>query len=63
MVRALNAAPMQPAQKNARTTIGMNLRSTRHGRPQRRKREAVEVVSCCAEDAAELQRARKPFRR
>jgi hypothetical protein len=43
------------ARKNARSrTIGMNLRSTRSGRPQKRKREAAEVVSCCAEDVEPL---------
>ena len=43
------------ARKNARTrTIGMNLRSTRPGRPQRRNREAGEVVSYCAEDVEPL---------
>jgi hypothetical protein len=47
--------------KNARArTSGMNPRSTR---PQRRKREVVEVVSCCAENAAEPLYAQKPFRR
>jgi hypothetical protein len=54
--------PERTAQKNARTrTIGMNLRSTRPGRPQSRKPEAVEAVSCCVEDAGpfrwRLQRA------
>jgi hypothetical protein len=40
------------AQKNARTrTTGMNQRSTR---PQSRKPEAVEAVSCCVEDAGPL---------
>jgi hypothetical protein len=36
--QAQDAMPARTAQKNARTrTIGMNLRSTRPGRPQRRK--------------------------
>ena len=51
---------VRTAQKNARTrTIGLNLRSIRPGRSQRRKRAALEVASWCAEDAAGLRRARK----
>ncbi len=50
--QAQDAMPARTAQKNARTrTIGMNLRSTR---PQSRKPEAAEAVSCCAEDAGPL---------
>jgi hypothetical protein len=50
--RVKDAMPARKVQKNARIrTIGMSLRSTRPGPPQRRKREAAEVVSCFAEDA------------
>ena len=53
--QAQDAMPARRAQKNARTrTIGMNLRSTRPGHPQRRKPEAAEVASCYAEDAGPL---------
>ena len=48
--------PARTALKRARArTIGMNLRSTRPGRPQKRKSEAAEVVSCSAEDVKPLQ--------
>ena len=62
--QAQDAVPARTAQKNARNpTIGPNLRPTRPGLPQRRKREQVEAVSCCAEDAEplrwRLQRARE----
>ena len=51
MERAKDAMPARTAQNNARSrTIAMSLRSTRPGRPRNPNREAVEVVSCCAED-------------
>jgi hypothetical protein len=55
---ARDAMPARMAQKSARTrTIGMNLRSTR---PQSRKPEAAEAVSCCAEDAGPLRWRSRP---
>jgi hypothetical protein len=57
MEQAQDAMSARTALRNARTrTSALNLRSTRPGRPQRLNREAVEVVSYCAEDVEPLRR-------
>lgn len=65
MLPAPNAMPAPMVQKRAKTRslTEMSLRSTLPGRPPKRKSEALGAASCCAEDAAELLRARKPTRR